>query len=70
MKALDAAKEAVREKCIGVCFTWPISAENMNRVAEWRGDWSSRVRGVCRAELPQAIRALDLSKLSADKEEK
>ena len=53
-------------KAVEVCEHWPLSAENMNRVAAWPGDWSSKVAGVCRTELPLAILAI----IPAEKKER
>ena len=41
-----------------ICEKWSLSPQNMNRVANWKGDWSNKVAGVCRYELPKAIIAL------------
>ena len=48
----DAMEEAAR-----ICESWPLSPQNMDRVSQWRGDWPNKVAGVCRSELPKAIRA-------------
>jgi len=54
--ALLAVQETT-ERCAEICVKWPLSARNMDRVDAWDGGWANKVAGVCRSELPKAIRA-------------
>ena len=69
---LNAAKEAVREAAIKECERWPLDPNKMEDSLRWAkvgNGVGNAIAGTCNA-LSARIRALDLSKLSADKEEK
>src|SRR3990167_5354714 len=70
-RQLAAAKEAVREAAIKECERWPLDPNKMEDSLRWAkvgNGVGNAIAGTCNA-LSARIRALDLSKLSADKGE-
>src|SRR3990167_7169997 len=70
-RQLATAKEAVREAAIKECERWPLDPNKMEDSLRWAkvgNGVGNAIAGTCNA-LSARIRALDLSKLSADKGE-